>query len=148
MKYITISILLSLGMLLAFSNAFAVENSGDNHPANTAIQARHEIQTRTMTMAQAKLGELEITMEVIDENVDTVDDVTNTIELPAQIRERIQDRSRLQDDQANLEGAQHQIREMHQYRNEMHNEIKEQQAETIQNMKEQSPGKGGQGKGN
>ena len=147
MKYLNISVLFSLGILLTFTNAFAVQNTGDNDSVNTAIQARHEIQTRTMTMAQAKLGELEITMEVIDENVDSVGDVTNTIELPSQIMERTQNRDRLQDDQANLEGAQNQIREMHQYRNEMHNEIKEQQAETIQNMKEQSPGQGAPGMG-
>lgn len=148
MKYINISILFLLGMLLTFTSAFAVQNTGDNDPANSAIPARYEVQTRTMTMAQAKLGELEITMKIIDENVGDADEVTNTIELPAQIRERVKDRSRLQDDQANLEGAQNQIREMHQYRNEMHSEIKEQQAETIQNMKEQSPGKGGPGMGN
>ena len=147
MKYINITVLLLLGIILSFTPSFAAQNNGDNDSVITANQARHEVQTRTMNMAQAKMGELEITMEVIDENVDSVDDVTNTIELPARIRERTQDRTLLQDDQANMEGVQNKVQEMHQYRNEMHNEIKEQQAETIQNMKEHSQGQGGNGMG-
>ena len=145
MKYINITVLLLLGILLSFTHSFAAQSNDDNDPVSVATQARYEVQTRTM--AQAKMGELEITMEVIDEDVDTVDDVTNTIELPDQIRERTQERIRLHDDQETQEEAQNRIREMHQNRYEMQNEIKEQQAQTRQNMKEQSSGQGGQGMG-
>jgi hypothetical protein len=138
MKYLNIAVFLALGIVLTVTHSFAAQNNGDNDPAITANQARHEIQARTMTMAQVKTGELEITMEVIDENVDSVDDVTNTLQLPDQIKDRTQGRDRLHDDQESQEDVQNKIQEMHQYRNEMHNEIKEQQAETIQNMKEQS----------
>lgn len=150
MKYLHIALFLTLGIMLNVTQSFAAPNNGDNEPVKSIYQERHEMQTRTMTMAQTKMNELDITMEVVEENADSVDDVTNTIELPAQIRERdrIRERSRLHDEQANMEGARNQIQEMHEQRHEMHNEIKQQQAETMQHMKEQTQGQGGHGMGN
>ena len=143
MKYIHLSLFLTLCILLNFTATFAAQDTSDNESLKMTTQTQHEIQTRNMVMTQAKMGELEITMEVIDEDTDSVADVTNTIELPDQIRERAQDRDRLHDDHQKMEGIQERIQEMHQQRHEMHNEIKEQQKETLQQMKEQTQSHGG-----
>ena len=97
----------------------------------------------TPAWCQDKLDQLDLTIEVMTDDMESAEDLVNTITLPTQLRDRVQDN----DGKPSPEMAKEKIDELHAPLDEMRNDIIEQQAESIQSMKELQGGNGGRGPG-
>ena len=91
------------------------------------------------------MGDLEITMEVVDETSESTADIVNRIELPAQLRERARQYEQARTREENGERPEDVIgdgremaQEMENYREEVHEQHKEQQADALSDVREQS----------
>jgi hypothetical protein len=84
MKYLWVSSVFMAGLILSGGNAFA--QSG-----NTQYGSSQNLSESRLLLADASL-DLDITMEVVDEDVQSSKDITNVIELPLRSRNREMER--------------------------------------------------------